>query len=98
MAKGSSKKNELIIPTTTTTMASKVDNQVVVTVDKHGAHIIHPNTDSEIVQRLDANRQTRVREGMPVPLGATWDGLGVNFAIFSAHATKVELSLFNDDG
>lgn len=41
---------------------------------------------------------SRVREGLPFPLGATWDGLGVNFAIFSAHATKVELCLFDDKG
>ena len=33
--------------------------------------------------------------GAPYPLGATWDGLGVNFALFSAHATKVELCLFD---
>ena len=39
-------------------------------------------------------RRSRVREGSPFPLGATWDGLGVNFALFSAHATKVELCLF----
>ena len=32
--------------------------------------------------------------GEPYPLGATWTGVGVNFAIFSAHATKVELCLF----
>ena len=41
-------------------------------------------------------RKTRIREGLPYPLGATWDGLGVNFALFSAHATKVELCLFDD--
>ena len=35
-----------------------------------------------------------IREGLPHPLGATWDGKGVNFALFSAHATRVELSLF----
>ena len=40
----------------------------------------------------------RVREGLPFPLGATWDGLGVNFALFSAHATRVELCLFDDAG
>lgn len=40
----------------------------------------------------------RVREGKPFPLGANWDGLGVNFALFSAHATKVELCLFDMDG
>ena len=41
---------------------------------------------------------SRIREGFPFPLGATWDGLGVNFAIFSANATKVELCLFDTDG
>jgi isoamylase len=40
----------------------------------------------------------RIREGRPYPLGATWDGLGVNFALFSAHASKVELCLFDDQG
>jgi len=39
-----------------------------------------------------------LREGRPYPLGATWDGLGVNFALFSAHATSVELCLFDIDG
>ena len=33
--------------------------------------------------------------GKPYPLGATWDGQGVNFALFSAHATRVELCLFD---
>src|SRR5512142_1191676 len=33
--------------------------------------------------------------GSPYPLGATWDGIGVNFAIFSEHATSVELCLFD---
>jgi glycogen operon protein len=36
----------------------------------------------------------RVWPGAPSPLGATWDGVGVNFAIFSEHATRVELCLF----
>ena len=37
--------------------------------------------------------------GKPYPLGATWDGAGVNFSLFSENATKVELCLFdrNDD-
>jgi isoamylase len=42
--------------------------------------------------------RSRMREGAPSPLGATWDGLGVNFALFSASATKVELCLFDADG
>ena len=33
--------------------------------------------------------------GTPYPLGATWDGEGVNFALFSEHAEKVELCLFD---
>src|SRR3954465_9583653 len=41
---------------------------------------------------------SRLLEGRPQPLGATWDGLGVNFAVFSAHATKVELCLFDERG
>jgi len=45
-----------------------------------------------------SNGRYRILEGQPQPLGATWDGLGVNFALFSAHATKVELCLFDDRG
>jgi isoamylase len=37
----------------------------------------------------------RIWPGRPYPLGATWDGLGVNFALFSEHATGVELCLFD---
>src|SRR5437588_3087274 len=36
----------------------------------------------------------RVWPGQSYPLGASWDGAGVNFALFSEHATKVELCLF----
>src|SRR4029453_13943053 len=34
--------------------------------------------------------------GQPYPLGATWMGNGVNFAIFSEHAASVELCLFDN--
>src|SRR4026208_337750 len=37
----------------------------------------------------------RTWPGRPYPLGATFDGSGVNFALFSEHATKVELCLFD---
>ena len=40
----------------------------------------------------------RVRPGRSYPLGATWDGAGVNFALFSEHATGVELCLFDEQG
>ena len=36
--------------------------------------------------------------GKPYPLGATWDGQGVNFALFSENAEKVELCLFDPQG
>ncbi len=35
--------------------------------------------------------------GQPYPLGATWDGRGANFALFSENATAVELCLFSND-
>jgi glycogen operon protein len=38
----------------------------------------------------------KVLPGSAYPLGATWDGRGCNFALFSEHAEKVELCLFND--
>src|SRR5262245_10429039 len=40
----------------------------------------------------------RVDAGTPHPLGATWDGRGTNFALFSEHAEKVELCLFDRQG
>src|SRR3954471_1033933 len=36
--------------------------------------------------------------GAPSPLGATWDGRGVNFALYSEHAERVELCLFDERG
>ena len=40
----------------------------------------------------------RLDDGAPTPRGASYDGRGVNFALFSAHATKVELCLFDPGG
>jgi glycogen operon protein len=40
----------------------------------------------------------RISGGAPHPLGATWDGRGVNFALFSGNAEKVELCLFDSHG
>jgi len=36
--------------------------------------------------------------GCPNPLGATWDGYGVNFAVFSAHAERIEVCLVDPSG
>ena len=41
---------------------------------------------------------TRVWPGVPAPLGASWDGEGTNFAVFSEHASRVELCLFDQPG
>lgn len=40
----------------------------------------------------------KIWPGDPYPLGATWDGAGVNFALYSENAQKVELCLFNVAG
>ena len=60
------------------------------------------NIESKTVRphsRLVGRALDRPRSGgAPFPLGATWDGIGVNFALFSAHATKVELCLFDING
>jgi len=43
-------------------------------------------------------RRSRIREGRPSPRGATWNGVGVNFSVFSANATRIELCLFDHQG
>ena len=40
----------------------------------------------------------RIWPGKPYPLGASWDGVGTNFSVFSEVATKIELCLFDANG
>ncbi|WP_261541069.1 glycogen debranching protein GlgX [Burkholderia multivorans] len=40
----------------------------------------------------------RLEPGRSYPLGATWDGLGTNFAVFSAHAHRIQLCIFDSTG
>jgi len=40
----------------------------------------------------------KLQSGHPWPLGAHWDGKGINFAVFSAHAHRMELCLFDETG
>ena len=47
---------------------------------------------------MKATGRAAVLPGRPYPLGATWDGSGVNFAIFSENAEKVELCIFDARG
>jgi glycogen operon protein len=58
----------------------------------YGAWEKCPARPAPVSQRGDT--RMRVFPGQPYPLGATWDGAGVNFALFSEHATNVELCLF----
>jgi isoamylase len=48
--------------------------------------------EPEVVKKVKA----KVYPGSPYPLGATWDGKGVNFALYAENATGVELCLFNN--
>src|SRR5689334_9772510 len=58
--------------------------------------LVQPNRQAAAESRkLSAPRQWK---GHAYPLGATWTGDGVNFAIFSENATAVELCLFNQLG
>ena len=50
------------------------------------------------LDRMAALRLPRLSPGSPYPLGATWDGLGTNFAVFSAHAERIDLCLFDPSG
>ncbi len=62
-----------------------------------GVMTIH-QTHSSLAQVAQRLKRSVIQVGRPFPLGATWDGLGVNFALFSAHATRVELCLFDERG
>src|SRR5690349_21346277 len=58
-----------------------------------------PTTKAERgVSMTEAGKISRVLPGRRAPLGATWDGEGTNFALFTESGTKVELCLFDDDG
>lgn len=46
----------------------------------------------------DSSRIARIERGAAYPLGATYDGGGTNFAVFSANATQIELCLFDPSG
>src|SRR3954451_23745329 len=47
---------------------------------------------------VDTRPFRAVWPGQPYPRGATWDGQGVNFSLFSANATKVEVCIFDETG
>ena len=45
-----------------------------------------------------STKARKLLPGAPHPLGASWDGSGVNFALFSQNAKHVELCLFDERG
>jgi len=50
------------------------------------------------VTKTEPRFGTRVWPGSPTPLGATWDGKGVNIAVFTESAERIELCLFDETG
>src|SRR5213075_3142673 len=59
----------------------------------------HSHTSESVVADVLANLRNMPRSilpGKPYPQGATWDGTGVNFSLYSEKATGVELCLFDD--
>src|SRR5262245_46697724 len=54
------------------------------------------SANSNLVSPMIAIRKSRIKEGSPHPKGATWDGAGTNFAVFSVHATRVEVCIFDE--
>ncbi len=51
-----------------------------------------------MTQQRPALSTFSVSEGAPHPLGASYTGSGVNFAVFSAHATRVDICIFDEPG
>src|SRR5215510_6979566 len=65
------------------------------TICTYASHIDMMDTALFDSADISGDNTMRVWPGNAYPLGATWDGKGVNFALFSEHATKVELCLFD---
>ena len=57
---------------------------------------MNASATSSSVSASHSQEGLHIRPGKPYPRGATWDGIGVNFALHSAHADRVELVLFDD--
>src|SRR5215207_8492003 len=64
--------------------------------NNHPLKIRHRSGRSRL-SKTDGQKSV-VWPGEPYPLGATWDGEGINFALFSENAEKVELCLFDPSG
>ena len=58
--------------------------------------VIHPPLQR--AHAVPTVKASRVKEGSHEPQGATWNGKGTNFSVFSAHATRIEVCLFDAAG
>jgi len=67
-------------------------------VDKLPRDLATGSMSDRAVERMTKPGENQRASGQHYPLGAHWDGRGVNFALFSAHAEKVELCLFDPQG
>jgi isoamylase len=74
-----------------------VSSNPTVTRTASSTGVLESAPNSEI-SKSESSTKLQIREGSPHPRGASWDGKGVNFSLFSAHATKVELCLFDPYG
>lgn len=68
------------------------------TVNLEPANPGAPAVSPQISEPPSPPVEKRMRVGAPNPRGATWDGQGVNFSLFSANATRVELCIFDPTG
>ena len=79
----------------------ELPRELEVAVRRGGADARAPPRPRDAARRLRERdrraRRVRVWPGKPFPLGPSWDGEGTNFSLFSEHAEKVELCLFDDD-
>ena len=57
-----------------------------------------PRFASYLLTGEQPDEHPALRPGLPFPLGASWDGEGVNFAVFSANAQAMTLCIFSEDG
>ena len=63
-----------------------------------GVRLPGPSGNADRAMSDERGRPARPGPGVPFPLGATWDGEGTNFALFSEHGDAVELCLFDEPG
>ena len=56
-----------------------------------------PELHSQLIHMIEI-QTSKIKEGSSHPRGATWDGKGTNFSLFSANAVKVEVCIFDSSG